>query len=732
MPGPESTRPVIYRFGVFEFDIENRELRNQGTPVKLQDQPFRILAYLVQRPGALVSREELKRELWPQGTFVDFEHSLNTAIKKVRQALGEDAGSTEYLETVPRYGYRWVAPFLPPNDNSEPQPLQIPLTAAALPGRLPRRSTVALASGASLLLLFSVAMWSRRAANSTVMISNLRRLTADSGVSFQPTLSQDGALVAFSSDRGNAASLDIWVTQVSGGSPVRLTEDPADDTEPHFCPNGSVVFRSERKPQGVYIAAALGGRPMLLAEDGRRPQCSPDGSLVAYWTGAVESASSSRIHVVGAAGGTPKQLAPDLTGPRNPLWSPDGKFLLVVGASKIDAGHQWWLVPVNGGAVRQLPIRDHLRRAIEFSSPYLEPTTWVSKTGEVLFSATYGQTEYATAQTSLWGVAVSAHAKNPLGDVRQITAATRRHEGSSVASNGLIAFADVELNPDIWSVKVDHQRAEPVGEIQQLTSDKAWESRPMIRAGMTSLLFRSDRGGGWNFWQMDLSNGTAKPVTISREPKVWGAVSPDGRDLAYHTATGVYVTNLSTGVTRVVCEGCKLQVSDWLADGRTLLVNDISTGTLNALNITDGKSTVLLKSDTILLYGSVSPDSQRIAFIEVNRTNAASTIRIAPVREIAATPVSAFTRVDHDFVAPYTPQWSSDGKLLYFISDVEGTDCLWAARITPDVSRPWIAFPVIHFHNPQKRLRGSFILAGDRLYLGLHGMNANVWLGNLP
>ena len=95
MPGPESTRPVIYRFGVFEFDIENREWRNQGTPVKLQDQPFRILAYLVQRPGALVSREELKRDLWPEGTFVDFEHSLNTAIKKVRQALGEDAGSTE-------------------------------------------------------------------------------------------------------------------------------------------------------------------------------------------------------------------------------------------------------------------------------------------------------------------------------------------------------------------------------------------------------------------------------------------------------------------------------------------------------------------------------------------------------------------------------------------------------------------------------------------------------------
>jgi cholera toxin transcriptional activator len=100
----------IVRFGLFEVDLAAGELRKNGRRVRLQEQPFQMLALLLERPGDVVTREELRRKLWPADTFVDFDHSLNTAIKKVREALGDSAGSPLYVETLARRGYRFLVP----------------------------------------------------------------------------------------------------------------------------------------------------------------------------------------------------------------------------------------------------------------------------------------------------------------------------------------------------------------------------------------------------------------------------------------------------------------------------------------------------------------------------------------------------------------------------------------------------------------------------------------------
>src|SRR5918993_4681475 len=105
----ERRSPNIKRFGTFEVDLRARELRKGGIRIRLQDQPFEILAAMLERPGEIVTREELQQRLWPAGTFVDFEHSLNAAIKRLRAALGDDADTPEFIETVPRRGYRFVA-----------------------------------------------------------------------------------------------------------------------------------------------------------------------------------------------------------------------------------------------------------------------------------------------------------------------------------------------------------------------------------------------------------------------------------------------------------------------------------------------------------------------------------------------------------------------------------------------------------------------------------------------
>src|SRR4051812_26299118 len=97
------------RFGEFEIDLRSREMRKAGVPVRLQDQPFQILAMLLEDPGDIVTREELRARLWSDGTFVDFEHALNAAIKRLRVALGDTAENPRFIETLHRRGYRFIA-----------------------------------------------------------------------------------------------------------------------------------------------------------------------------------------------------------------------------------------------------------------------------------------------------------------------------------------------------------------------------------------------------------------------------------------------------------------------------------------------------------------------------------------------------------------------------------------------------------------------------------------------
>ena len=106
---PEAQAPSILRFGVFEVDLRSRELRKQGVRIKLQEQPFHVLTVLLQRPGGVVTRDELRSQNWPADTFVDFDNSLNTAINKLREALGDSADSPRFIETLPRRGYRFIA-----------------------------------------------------------------------------------------------------------------------------------------------------------------------------------------------------------------------------------------------------------------------------------------------------------------------------------------------------------------------------------------------------------------------------------------------------------------------------------------------------------------------------------------------------------------------------------------------------------------------------------------------
>lgn len=130
----------VFRFGVFEVDVEKRQFSRNGVELKIQDQFFQLLVYFVSNPAEVMTRERLQRELWPEGTYVSFENSLYIAIKKLRQLLGDEPNAPRYIETIPKRGYRFVAAVnvagaVETAETIEPQSLEEPTRGEAAVGR---------------------------------------------------------------------------------------------------------------------------------------------------------------------------------------------------------------------------------------------------------------------------------------------------------------------------------------------------------------------------------------------------------------------------------------------------------------------------------------------------------------------------------------------------------------------------------------------------------------------
>jgi len=171
-------RPIV-RFGSFEVDLNAGELRQKGVRIKVQEQPFRILVVLLEHPGEIVTREHLRERLWASDTFVDFEHSLNAAIKKLRQALHDDAESPRFIETIPKRGYRFIAPV---ETNGSGTLASVPPTAASVRGKSPqqggrhekiRRAALLAGVVAVVLAMFGGAMMWRRIASTKPAIGKV-------------------------------------------------------------------------------------------------------------------------------------------------------------------------------------------------------------------------------------------------------------------------------------------------------------------------------------------------------------------------------------------------------------------------------------------------------------------------------------------------------------------------------------------------------------------------------
>jgi DNA-binding winged helix-turn-helix (wHTH) protein len=183
----------IVRFGLFEADLQTGELRKNGLRVPLQGQPFQVCAILLKNSGGLVTREELRQQVWPEDTFVDFDHALNTAITKIRLALGDEADNPRFVETLPRRGYRFIGSVAKPISQAVP-----PVASKGWFKRLTARRNWLVASTTLLTLLSGIGIWrsSKNRAASPLPIEVVP-LAGLPGGQIEPAFSPDGNQVAF-------------------------------------------------------------------------------------------------------------------------------------------------------------------------------------------------------------------------------------------------------------------------------------------------------------------------------------------------------------------------------------------------------------------------------------------------------------------------------------------------------------------------------------------------------
>jgi DNA-binding winged helix-turn-helix (wHTH) protein/Tol biopolymer transport system component len=300
------------RFGVFDVDPHSGELRKSGTRIRLQEQPFRVLLALLERPGEVVSRDELRRRIWPDESFGDFDHAVSVAVGKLRTALGDSAEIPRYVETLHRRGYRFVFPISLPvaqkavdaerSTLSQFPQKQTPRNLRAVEFRVSPYVAVSACFGL-LAAIFAAYHWTH--SKSPNAPTKIIRVSQWDKPMIGARLSPDGHAVAFASP---AAGIDqVFLMLTSGGKPLQLTFDEGDKFVDDFSADGKEVYYGRDLSGGasssllgrdeVWVVPTLGGNPRLVPS-AAYVLPSPDGASLYY----VKSFDNPAIFRVGKSG----------------------------------------------------------------------------------------------------------------------------------------------------------------------------------------------------------------------------------------------------------------------------------------------------------------------------------------------------------------------------------------------------------------------------------------------
>jgi DNA-binding winged helix-turn-helix (wHTH) protein/Tol biopolymer transport system component len=651
-----ATRERRLRFAQFELDLDARELLRDGRPVRIQPQPLRVLEILVVQAGTLVTREELRQRIWDEATFVEFDQGLNYCIRQIRLALGDDAATPVFIETLKKRGYRFTARVEVVGGRGEASSA---FPDSDLPPHRWPRSPVYLAVAAILVAVVAGIVVVRALGLHRRPIA-YEQLTSFTDAAFEPALSPDGRMMAFlvGRDVGFPTSGQVYTVMLPDGEPIQRTHDAFAKYGVAFSPDGSQITYTVIGEGGwrTMSVPLLGGEPQLLLQNAagltwldqhhtlfseiltgvhlalvtaterreslRRVYLPKHERGMAHYGYASPDRQSVLIVEMDPTGGWGRcRLAPfdghtegSEVGPDGPCtsaaWSPDGRWMYFTAV--MDGASHVWREPFPSGALQQITSGPATERGIAMSPDgrslvtslgMLESGAWMhTPQGERLLSTNGYASGLRFSRDGRFLFYLLRHAAN---DVAGKLWQTELSSGKTEPLAQSFPIASYDVSPDgtqiLFAVKPEHGDAE----IWLTSRGGADPPRRLTASGEDQpafgpageILFRQSEGHDNYLFLMNADGSkrrkiTPTPITERR------SMSPDRR-LAFAMApvngfptTAILAVPLDGGPIRRVCPGTC--GVRWSPDGASMYITTWPEEMTIAIPVPKGESMPVL------------------------------------------------------------------------------------------------------------------------------------------
>ncbi len=579
------------RFGPYEADLRTHELWKEGVRLKLAGQPFQVLEMLLERPGELVTRDELRLRMWPEDTFVDFSHGLNAAVNKLREALSDSAENPKYIETLPRRGYRFIAEAQPVSPKA-PEPVTPVPVPAPTPVHPPVQETEALPTLGSVApekpakprrwlrrTLFGVAGLFVLVIVAAVVIIGIviaarmkenqggpeALMQARSPLSLRlsdpvidPDLSPDGTLLAVTRLGRSPSTTGIFIKRLGTDELIQLTRGDGDCCAT-FSPDGKSVAlaRESEKAFEIFVISIDGGNEKKVFAGRPRERngeldWSPDGKSLVF-----SESSANGSHAIVSLSLETSQLE-RLTKPAPgefdhlPAYSPDGKFMAFVRGRNEQMAEDILLLTPDGTIQTVKPAAGRV----------LGPPAWAADSRSIVYSVA-NERGPQMQRISLDGTIQVLPVPFAGQDISHPTISRRGYR---------MAFEQQVSTTSLWRQVLEDRNVDSSRTAIVQTDGK--NEAPQLSPDGKHLAFMSDRSGSTEIW-ISAADGS-NPIQLSALGKAgtprW---SPDSKQIAFdsdaHGRAAIYIVNADGGEPKAVVQGdFDARVPSWSHDGKSL------------------------------------------------------------------------------------------------------------------------------------------------------------------